>query len=67
MTCAWAVPTALSFAKTNHLLVAAAASFEPEGVNRLQIGAEDQIYSFLAMRVGYCCLGRQWRSKASMA
>jgi hypothetical protein len=40
-------------AKTNHLLVAAAASFEPQGVNRLQVGVEDQIYSFLAIRAGY--------------
>jgi hypothetical protein len=43
----------LDFAKSNQLLLAAGASIEPGGVNRLQVGAEDMMFSFLALRVGY--------------
>lgn len=41
------------FSRNNHLLLAASAALEPQGVNRLQVGAEDVIFSFLALRVGY--------------
>ncbi len=38
---------------TNQLLLATSATFEPQGVNRLQFGVEDLIHSFLALRAGY--------------
>lgn len=38
---------------TNQLLLAASGSFEPQGVSRLQVGAEDMVHSFLALRIGY--------------
>lgn len=41
------------FFEGNHLLIAASGVFEPQGVNRLRVGVEDVIYSFLALRVGY--------------
>jgi hypothetical protein len=40
-------------ARTNHLLLAVAGAFEPQGVSRLQVGAEDVLYSMLALRLGY--------------
>ena len=39
--------------RTNQLLLAVSGSFEPNGVSRLQFGAEDLIHSFLAVRLGY--------------
>lgn len=39
--------------KNNQLLLAGSGAFEPQGVSRLQIGVEDLIHSFLALRIGY--------------
>jgi hypothetical protein len=39
--------------QNNRLLLTGAASWEPQGVNRLQVGAEDTIQSTLALRIGY--------------
>lgn len=38
---------------SNRLLLALSGSFENRGVSRVQIGAEDMIHSFLALRLGY--------------
>ena len=43
----------LQLAQTNQLLLALSGALQPQGVNSLQIGAEDLIHSFLALRVGY--------------
>lgn len=43
----------LAISKTNQLLLAAGGVYEQNGVNRLQLGAEDMIHSFLALRIGY--------------
>ena len=37
----------------NHLLIAAAGTWENNGVNTLQVGLEDVIHQFLALRAGY--------------
>jgi hypothetical protein len=39
--------------ENNRLLLAGSAAWEPQGVNRLQVGAEDTIQSTLALRIGY--------------
>jgi len=39
--------------KNNKLLLAADGVIEQQGVNRIQLGAEDTLYSHLALRVGY--------------
>lgn len=41
------------FSGNNHLLLALSGACEPGGVNRLQAGVEDVMFSFLALRVGY--------------
>jgi hypothetical protein len=40
-------------AADNRLLLAASGTVEPQGVNRLHVGAEDLIHNFLALRIGY--------------
>lgn len=38
---------------SNQLLLAASAAWQPQGVNTLQLGAEDRIFRILALRIGY--------------
>jgi hypothetical protein len=43
----------LNLARSNQLLLAASGALEPRGVNRVQVGGEDVLYSLLALRAGY--------------
>jgi len=43
----------LDLADTNHALFALSGAFEPQGVHRVQVGAEDVLYSTVALRAGY--------------
>lgn len=43
----------MKFSSNHQLLLAASAAFEPSGVNRIQLGVEDTLHSFLALRLGY--------------
>jgi len=43
----------LGLGQSDQLLLAAAGSFEPKGVSRLQVGAENVILDLLALRLGY--------------